>query len=450
MSAIEQLADFVSDPDRKPPADAIQVSRDALIDTIACCYAGADQPVTRNSIAAMQGWGGGKAKVFGTGASLAAPFAALVNGGSAHALDFDDFDGPANAHPSAVIFPAILALATEHNVTGWQLLDAHVVGVEVMQRLGEAMNMDHYRRGWLTTLTLGSLGAAAACARLAGADFKTAAASLSLASSMASGLTNQGGFQAKQLNPGFAAKNGVMAHALAAAGVDASHQVIDGPISLARSMGDYDAGKFTAALAKLGKPWSILEYGLITKAYPSCGYTHRLIDAAIELHGKLPQSTRDIDSIQISIPDYYLDLLVYPRPGNTAEAMFSAEYNVAAALLRGQFGLAELAPESIFDDTLKKLTSLCQVTPRSPLDPDTVYDPDDPDRVEVSFANGERCEARVGLPTGSPQKPMSEAQCRDKFDQCLQGHMDSSDRSGLWQQLNQFEQLQNLDFLLAD
>ena len=75
------------------------------------------------------------------------PFAAMANGAAAHALDFDDFDEPANAHPSAVILPALLALTSERSVNGCELLDAHIVVVEVMQRLGETVNMDHYPQG---------------------------------------------------------------------------------------------------------------------------------------------------------------------------------------------------------------------------------------------------------------------------------------------------------------
>ena len=448
MTAIARFADLISDSNLQIPPEALARSRDALVDTLACMYAGADQAVTQRSAAAVQGWASGSCRVFGTGHRLSPPFAALVNGASAHAFDYDDFDEPANAHPSAVIFPALLALAAERETRGLEILEAHVIGVEVMQRLGEAMNMDHYRRGWLSTLTLGTLGAAAACARFNRFDHATASAALSLAASMASGLTNQGGYLAKQMNPGFAAKNGVMAAALAAAGIDASDQVIDGPISLARSMGRYDAEKFDRALAKIANPWSILEYGLIMKAYPTCGYTHRLVDAAIDLHTRLPQPIERIRSIELSVPDYYLDLLVYPRPVTPAEAMFSAEYNVAAALCRGRFGLDELEPEAIADPELSHIVGLSRVDARTPRDSDIVYDADDPDTVEIVFADDQRIDSRVGLPTGTRHKPMDEARRHAKFDRCLRDHETPAVREALWGQLGQIERALSLGFLL--
>jgi len=445
MSAIDRFATLISDTPRDPPLQAIATARNALIDTIACMFAGAAQAVTLNSIAAVKTWGPGVSPIVGHADRLSPPFAAMVNGASAHAFDFDDCDEPANAHPSAVIFPALLALAAERPTKGLDLIDAYVVGVEVMQRLGEAMNMDHYRRGWLSTLTLGSIGAAAACARLGRFDHAAATATLSLAASMASGLTNQGGYLAKQLHPGLAAKNGVMASSLAAAGISASDQAIDGPIGLARVMGDYSAVKFEAALAKLANPWSIVEFGLIMKAYPSCGYTHRLIDAAIDLRARLPSDIDQIRSILISVPDYYLDLLVYPCPGNPAEAMFSAEHSVAAALRRGAFGLAELSEAALADPDLRLLASLSRVSAREPRDADVIYDPLDPDSVEVTLADGRILRSEIGLPTGAPAKPMNEAARRAKFDQCLDPYKTAAQRDDLWALLGSVEQLDDLN-----
>ncbi|MCP4188875.1 MAG: MmgE/PrpD family protein [Gammaproteobacteria bacterium] len=448
MSAIEKLAELISAAHREHQLDAIAISRNALIDTVACMFAGSTSLVAEKTLQSVTAWGSGDSAVIGQSVKLNPPFAAMVNGASAHAFDYDDFDEVANAHPSAVIFPALLALAAEEPVSGMDILDAHIVGVEIMQRLGEAMNMDHYRRGWLSTLTLGSIGAAAACARLGRFDHATTAAALSLSASMASGLTNQGGFLAKQLHPGLAAKNGVMASALAAAGITASEQTIDGPISLANSMGEHQPHKFAAAMAKLGNPWSIVEYGLITKAYPTCGYTHRVIDAAIEIHSKLKSSTENIRSIQISIPDYYLDLLIYSSPGTAAEAMFSAEYSVATALVHGNFGLPALTNEAIADPEITRLCGLVTVVPRTPRNSNIIYDPLDPDTVEVQFDDGSSSYGETTLLTGSPAKPMSKATLRSKFDECLENHKSLVDCNDLWVLLSHTEQLDKLNSLV--
>ncbi len=444
MSATRQLAALISTRSADYPQAAITASRDALIDTIACMFAGATMPVSLNACAAVRDWSRGDSMLFGNAETLNPPFAAMVNGAAAHAFDYDDFDEPANAHPSAVIFPALLALAAEKPLRGIDILDAHIVGVEVMQRLGEAMNMDHYRRGWLSTVTLGSIGAAAACARLQKFDQERASDCLSLASSMASGLTNQGGYLAKQLNPGLAAKNGVMAAALGGAGITASDQTIDGAISLANVMGEHRPERFETALSKIGNPWSIVEHGLIMKAYPTCGYTHRVIDAAIELHSQLRGDSGKVSSVQISIPAYYLDILVYPNPETPAQAMFSAPYNVAVALAQGDFKLGSLSPDVLNDAEISRLCVAAKVMPRNPRNPDAVYDPLDADSVELTLRDGSKLRSEVGQLTGSPAKPMTAAARRAKFDDCLEYSNCAINRDHLWQLLSRFDQLDDL------
>jgi 2-methylcitrate dehydratase PrpD len=447
VTAIEHFAELISTAPREHQREAVTISRNALIDTIACMFAGSASPVAEKTLQSVAAWSSGSSAVIGQPESLNPPFAAMVNGASAHAFDYDDFDEVANAHPSAVIFPALLALAAERSVSGMDLLDAHIVGVEIMQRLGEAMNMDHYRRGWLSTLTLGTIGAAAACARLARFDRAMAADALSLGASMASGLTNQGGFLAKQLHPGLAAKNGVMASALAAAGITASPQTIDGPISLANTMGEHQPQKFTAAMSKLGNPWSIVEYGLITKAYPTCGYSHRAIDAAIDIHTHLNGNTAGIESILISVPDYYLDLLIYENPKTVAEAMFSAQQNVAAALVHGGFGLPVLTNEAIANPEVLRLCGLAKVVPRTPRDSQIIYDPLDPDRVEICFGDGSSYRGESTLLRGSPARPMSDAELRGKLEECLEHRQSPVNRDALWAMLSGIEELDELNML---
>ncbi|MDH3453197.1 MAG: MmgE/PrpD family protein [Gammaproteobacteria bacterium] len=79
-----------------------------------------------------------------------------------------------------------------------------------------------------------------------------------------------------------------------------------------------------------------------TKPYPSCGYTHRAIDAALELRNRNDLEFDAIESLDICVPGFYLDLLVYDVPADPAQAMFSAPYAVAATLLDGHFNLASL------------------------------------------------------------------------------------------------------------
>ena len=213
-----RLSAWCSETSRQWSRAALDGARRAFVDTIAVMLAGQDEACTAGVRRAVALWGEGSCHVFG-GTSLPAPWAALVNGTAAHALDYDDVLDPAMSHPSAALVPAILALAENRGASGIDCLDAYLVGFEVQARLGEAMNLVHYKRGWHTTLSLGSMSVAAACARLMQLDTKQTAMAISLATSMAGGSKRQFGSMAKPLHAGLAAKNGLVAAQLAASGV---------------------------------------------------------------------------------------------------------------------------------------------------------------------------------------------------------------------------------------
>ena len=143
--------------------------------------------------------------------------AALANGTAAHALDYDDMCFVSLAHPSAPLVAAALAAAEAAGASGRALLDAYVVGFEIEARLGRAMNPRHYQRGWHCTSTLGTIGAAAAAARLLGLDATARGHALAIAASEASGLKENFGTMVKPLHAGLAARNGVLAARLAQA-----------------------------------------------------------------------------------------------------------------------------------------------------------------------------------------------------------------------------------------
>ena len=374
--------------------------------------------MTQAALETAAAWGAGAAAVVGTAQGLPPPFAALVNGASAHALDLDDYDEPANSHPSAVLFPALLALLAERERPGSDLLDAYVLGLEIIQRLGEALNMSHYNLGWHSTATLGSLGAAAACARLQGLDAIRTANALSLATSMATGYVSQIGSQAKPIQAGLAAKNGVLAAGLATAGVTGNAKVLDGPVSLASRMVEPGQADFGPALARLGRPWSIEAHGLAVKAYPSCGYTHRTIDGALALRRDHGLTVADIASAELSLPDFHLAILPFQVPETGTQGLFSPAWCAAVAFSRGKVTVEDFAEDALADPALRDLAARIVVSGRVPKDRSRNLDPEDPDRISVVLRDGQVLETAVPLPLGAAAKPLTAAQLEAKFFNC--------------------------------
>ncbi len=149
-----------------------------------------------------------------------------------HCEDWDDHELPGQTHSSVVLVPAVLALGEERSSSGADILDACLVDLEAIIRIGEAYGISLYSRGRHATSTVGAIDAATAC---------SFAHALGLSVSMASGFVNQFGISAKHLHAGLAVKAGIMAAKLAQSGFQASHQDLDGQISLLTCMAGKDA-----------------------------------------------------------------------------------------------------------------------------------------------------------------------------------------------------------------
>ncbi len=91
--------------------EAIANAKTVILDTIGCALAGADEPVVRTLLATPGLTSRGTISLYGRTEKLDLLSAALVNGASAHALDFDDVNIAMGGHPTAPVLAALQALA---------------------------------------------------------------------------------------------------------------------------------------------------------------------------------------------------------------------------------------------------------------------------------------------------------------------------------------------------
>ena len=410
------------------PEAAWEAAHRAFIDVIAVSIPGATEPVARIVFETVKPWGAGPSTAIGQSAPLAAPWAALVNGTAAHALDFDDNFDPAKAHATAVLAPAILALAEQEGASGRQCLDAYVAGLQILGRVGQGVNPAHRNRGWHATTTVGAIGAAAACARLLGLDARRAAHAVSISTSMAAGFMSQFGTMTKPVHAGLAAKSGLLAAGLAQAGLDAGLATLDGPTGMNRLMvgPDYEALRDTLThvehgqtlrfeTADVGEPLLLLSSGLKLKRFPNCGSAHRAMDglaALLEAHGF---AASEIAAIHVRAPVSHLNNLMYTAPQDAPQARFSLEYALACLAVSGRCTLADFTDEAARRPALAALYPLIH---RHPVDK---AEGEFPTEVEVVLKDGRAFETAVPWPAGSLVLPFTEAQLWAKFDGCAAG-----------------------------
>ena len=416
MNSTLKIAEFISSG--KPPAEARQRAAIALRDTVGVILAGAPEAaaniIRRTIVAESQG----ACSVLGTAERASASDAALANGVAAHAHDYDDMCFVSMAHPSCALVPSILAAGELTVASGAAVLDAYVAGFEVECRLGLVMNPRHYHeRGWHCTSSIGTLGAAAAAARLLRLDATSTLHTLGIAASLACGLKENIGSMVKPLHAGMAARNGVMAARLAKAGFTASEQSIEGPQGYLAAM---DSQKPPSALAEaaadLGSRWEILDTGVTVKLYPSCAATHPPLDALLGLKRRHNFVAEDIAAIDVEVDSMTPRLLIYSRPSTALEAKFSMPFCAAAAIVFGHPTLETFDVEKIRDPRIQKLLPL--VTLRANPDFDAAAHLSQAN-VTVRLKDGRTVAERADGARGYPGR-LSDDELNTKFVACAE------------------------------
>ena len=414
-----RLGRWVAEAPRGWSGEARRRARGAFVDTAACMLAGADDAPPRAAHDAVARWSAGGCGVAGTPRRLAAPWAALVNGTAAHALDYDDVLEIGNAHVSAVLVPALLALGEERGADGAACMDAFITGVEVMARLGEALNMTHYFKGWHTTSTLGAPAAAAACARLLGLDAARTTMALSLAASLSSGSKRQFGTMAKPLHAGLAAKNGVMAAVLAESGLTAAPDAYEGARGFVALFAGVPVARLEAATADFDAPPAIERHGLWQKVYPCCASAHRPLDALLALRAEDGFGPGEVAGIEASLPEIAAQNLPHDDPVDAMQARFSLPYLLASALVDGDLTLDAFTGRALARPEVRAL--LPKVRMRAdPGQPGAMNVDEAPQRatVAVRLAGGGGRSKTVAAPRGHPRRPLGRDVLYRKFAVC--------------------------------
>jgi 2-methylcitrate dehydratase PrpD len=416
MNTTSMLAEFITKSRLEDcPEAALHGARRAILDCLGVMLAGSIEPAARILRQVAQAEGGlPLATVVGTGRRTGAVWAALCNGTAAHALDFDDTNFALMGHPSAPVLAAALAAGELALADGRAVVHAFLLGFEVETTLAEVINPPHYEHGWHATCTLGTLGAAAAAARLLGLDAVQTRHALAVAASQASGLKENFGTMTKPFHAGHAARSGVLSALMAREGWTASEHAIEGPQGFFSVLG---AGKRALEpLGTLGAPWKILTTGVAVKPYPSCACTHSIIDGALELRRVQGIRADDVEELTVGVGAGVPRILIHSRPRTGLEAKFSAEFSAAAALADGRVGMATFQDERAQDPAIRRLMERVRV----------VVDPDIPGdlerhmwtRLTVRLKDGRRATIDPRPVPGHPANPLSLEALREKFREC--------------------------------
>ncbi|MBV1927355.1 MAG: MmgE/PrpD family protein [Rhodobacteraceae bacterium] len=309
------LAKFASGVDT-PPDSALTIARLSALDWIAVARAGVNEPVARivRDMAIAEG-GAVQAKVFGSDIRLPTRAAALVNGTTSHALDYDDTHFAHLGHPSVAVYSAALAVAQSTNASVEDMMTAALIGMETSVRVGMWLGRTHYQVGFHQTATSGAFGAAVAAARLLGLNAVQMEHVLGLTATRAAGLKAQFGTMGKPYNAGLAASAGVETAQLVALGLEANPQAMLGEFGFGAT--HHGENNVDAALLGLGDEW--LFEGVSHKFHACCHGLH----ASLEALREVDVAGQEVSEIMVRINPRWMSVCNQQNPTTGLGAKFS-------------------------------------------------------------------------------------------------------------------------------
>ncbi|MFQ5873096.1 MAG: MmgE/PrpD family protein [Dehalococcoidia bacterium] len=449
MNITETVAGFVAETRLDiVPEEGIRQAKRAILDTLGVSLAGSeDESVRTLTEVALERGGKPTAGVIGTGIRTDCLTAALINGTMAHALDYDDVNDSMMGHPSAPLMPAVMALGEEVGASGSRVLEAFLAGFEVECKLGLAVGRSHYVKGWHATSTLGTMGAAAAAAKLLELDAYRTQMALGIAASMAGGIRQNFGTMTKPLHVGQASRNGVLAAILAQKGFTASPHVLDAPLDFCQlfSTDDFDVGKLDGTL---GSPWEIISSGITVKKYPCCNNVHRTLDATLEIVDRHRPSPGEVAGVKVITPPGEDLALIYSRATTGLEGKFCMQYCVAAALLDGKVDPATFDDEQVARRGVQSLSSKVSLV-ADPEQAQVVVESRGHVEVRVSMKDGQEYVERVSTARGSAENPLSWSELVDKYTSCARALLSSEQVERSIKLIESLEELPNVKELMG-
>jgi len=408
------------------PADVIELGKKSILDGLGLALAGSraeSGPISRKFVE-QSGACLGKATIIGTAQKTSPRFAALVNGISIHADDFDDTQLAAAkdhvygllVHPTVPVLPAIFALAEQRAIGGKEWMTAYHLGVEAECKIAEAIAPRHYEDGFHSTGTCGPFGSAAACAKLLDFDLSKTLKTFGLAGSNSGGLRENFGTMTKPYQAGHAAESGFISAELVALGWTAAEQILEADRGFFRAAGgSYDPA---AIMGRLGNPWTFASPGISLKPYPSGSLTHPAMTELARLIQLNNIEPSQVEKVDVGANHNMTSTLLHHDPKTGLEAKFSMEFCMAIFLLERKAGLGQFSDKVVRRADVQAMMRKVHFY----VDPEAEGEGFDKmtSLLKITLKDGKVITGRAAFGKGSPANPMTFDEAAVKFRGCAE------------------------------
>ncbi|HYF19659.1 MAG TPA: MmgE/PrpD family protein [Ramlibacter sp.] len=390
------------------PGDVIDRAQWLVLDGIAVMVAGSAEPhVARLADLLRRRGSQGRSLLVGGGFRGDAADAALANATAACVHVLDEGHKYARGHVGTYVLPAVLAVAEERELTGSDLLCALVAGYELAARMGIACRV---RESMHPSGTWGTVGAAAATARLMGFD----AAGIRQAMNVAAPLTLATSWQAatqgatvRDLYSGQGAANAVNAPRWVEAGFTGSDD------DVGHVFGRVVAERFdsAAAAADLGVCWEVLRNYF--KVHACCRNFQSGIDAALQLREQHGLAAADIVSVRADTFAIPARDNIERTPANVLAAKESFPVSLALTLVNGRCDASVFTPVHVAHPEVARLAAACEVRCDPQLD--ALAPEQRPSRITLLLRDGSQVTGYAPVARGDPSWPLTPAELEAKF-----------------------------------
>ena len=407
MPVTQSLASFIVDTRTDDlPEWSLNEAKRTLINILSVSLSASTSAGSRM----LMDWAAGEAAapkttIIGSALRTSASNAALLNGFLAHIQDYDDTHFPTVLHPTAPVWPAVLAAAEERGTSGRETLAAFVLAAETACRVAMSVHPWHYDMGWHITGTAGVFGATAGVGRILNLDAGQMNMAIGAGGTFAAGVREVFGSHAKALHPAKAASNGLQAAYLAQYGFTGADDIIGGRRGFWEVLSPNGHSE-EALLGEFGARWELANNGL--KPYANGVVSHPIQDAVIELRNTHNLKAEDVASIEARVHPLVLELMNRPEPKRGLEGKFSFQHCAAAALVDGAGHDAQFSDERVANPVIASVRARVSATVDESIREDEVH-------LSINLNDGTTLSTYVEHATGSPDNPMTSEALESKY-----------------------------------
>jgi len=421
MGETQVLADYVTRAKYEDlPADVVKHAKESISDTLACGLGGRKTLEGDILIDMMKEIGGKpEATVIGDKTRLSFMQAAQVNRVLTNVLDYDDTLMKVG-HMSTVLVPVALAIGEWFGASGKDIINAVVLGYEVISHLRNAINPSE-EAYWKTFEKVDSgihFGVTVVAGKLLGLNGEQMADAFGLSGLMRAFRTTFPDRERKgmprwmKITLGDITIPGIHSALLAKRRFPGDRAILDQGRGYEVSVGSdrYDGAKL---IANLGKDYEMLRIGY--KFYSSCRHTSTTLDAVAAIVSENRIKTDDVEQVIVRVQKSVADFFARYEPDYMIQAQFSIPYVVAMLLMGEPTGPRWYTEKMLKNPKARELQRRVKLEEDPAAAKKSYTESKSPSTVEILTKDGRRFSKYVEDPKGELENPFTQKDHIDKL-----------------------------------